>query len=107
MAAETATRPGLASRGLGLILRGMIRAYQLLISPVLPGTCRYLPSCSSYAIDAVAQHGPLKGGALALWRILRCNPWGGAGYDPVPPTLCHHHERGGDAKPPTKFAEDF
>jgi len=96
----------LASRGLGLVLRGAIRAYQLLLSPVLPGACRYEPSCSAYAIEAVARHGPLKGGALALWRILRCNPWGGAWYDPVPPTLCHH-ERGGDAKPPTKLAEFF
>ena len=68
----------------GLLLRGMIRAYQLLLSPVLPPSCRFLPSCSDYAAEAIARHGALRGGALAAKRLLRCHPWGGSGYDPVP-----------------------
>jgi uncharacterized protein len=67
-----------------LFLRGLIRAYQLLLSPVLPPACRYEPSCSRYASEAIAQHGAAAGSWLALRRLLRCHPWGGAGYDPVP-----------------------
>ena len=69
----------------GLALRGAIRAYQLLISPVVPPHCRYSPSCSAYALEAVRRLGPGQGGWLALKRILRCHPWGGHGWDPVPP----------------------
>lgn len=65
-------------------LIGMVRLYQLLLSPVLGPSCRYLPSCSAYAIDAVRIHGALRGGWLAGGRILRCHPWGGHGLDPVP-----------------------
>ena len=65
----------------------LIRGYQLVISPWLPPSCRFEPSCSHYALDAVKRHGPLLGPALAVWRILRCNPFGGQGYDPVPRTL--------------------
>ena len=54
------------------------------ISPLKPPTCRFTPTCSQYAIEAIRKHGPFKGLALAVWRILRCNPWGGSGYDPVP-----------------------
>ena len=61
-----------------------IRFYQVAISPYTPPSCRFIPSCSEYARQAIAKHGPLKGSALALWRILRCHPWGGSGYDPVP-----------------------
>lgn len=61
-----------------------IRLYQVAISPYTPPSCRFIPSCSEYARQAIAKHGPLKGSALALWRILRCHPWGGSGYDPVP-----------------------
>lgn len=68
----------------GTILRGAIRAYQLFISPLMPGTCRYWPSCSAYGMTAIARHGALRGGWLTLRRFLRCNPWGGWGYDPVP-----------------------
>jgi putative membrane protein insertion efficiency factor len=68
----------------GLGLRGMIRAYQLLLAPVLPPACRYLPSCSHYAAEAIDRHGPLRGGLLAARRLCRCHPWGGSGYDPVP-----------------------
>lgn len=61
-----------------------VRLYQLLISPLLPPVCRYYPSCSSYMIEAVRKHGALKGSFLGLRRLLRCAPWGGHGYDPVP-----------------------
>lgn len=58
--------------------------YQRAISPMLPPSCRFTPSCSAYAVEALKKHGPIKGLLLAIWRILRCNPWGGSGYDPVP-----------------------
>ena len=70
-----------------LLLRATIRAYQLLLAPVLPPACRYLPSCSQYADEAIATHGPLRGSLLAARRICRCHPWGGSGYDPVPAPL--------------------
>ncbi|WP_119461229.1 membrane protein insertion efficiency factor YidD [Rhodospirillaceae bacterium SYSU D60014] len=63
---------------------GCIRAYQILISPVLPPTCRFAPSCSAYAGEAIALHGVMTGLWLATRRILRCHPWGGSGFDPVP-----------------------
>jgi putative membrane protein insertion efficiency factor len=66
------------------LLWGLIRGYQLFISPVLPMSCRYTPSCSAYAAEAVMKHGALRGGWLALKRFGRCHPWGGWGYDPVP-----------------------
>lgn len=62
-----------------------VRAYQLLISPLLPASCRYTPTCSQYAIEALKVHGPLRGSWLAIRRIGRCHPWGGHGHDPVPP----------------------
>ena len=58
--------------------------YKACISPLLPAACRYTPTCSEYAVEALKKHGPFKGGWLALKRIARCNPWGGSGYDPVP-----------------------
>jgi len=69
---------------LNLLLRGLIRLYQLVLSPLLPPRCRYLPSCSDYAIEALARRGVLGGLWLALRRIARCHPWGGSGYDPAP-----------------------
>ncbi len=63
----------------------VIRAYQLVVSPLLLPSCRFLPSCSDYAIEAVGRHGVLRGAILALQRLGRCHPWGGSGYDPVPP----------------------
>ncbi len=66
------------------LLVAPIRLYQIVISPLLPKSCRYQPTCSAYAIEALHRHGPLKGGWLAARRIGRCHPWGGAGYDPVP-----------------------
>lgn len=62
----------------------MIRAYKLLISPLFAGSCRYLPSCSDYAAEAVRVHGVLRGTALAAVRLAKCHPLGGAGLDPVP-----------------------
>ncbi|ARC89999.1 membrane protein insertion efficiency factor YidD [Rhodovulum sp. MB263] len=62
-----------------------IQAYRMVLSPWIGFNCRYQPTCSAYALEALETHGALRGGALALWRILRCNPWGGCGYDPVPP----------------------
>jgi putative membrane protein insertion efficiency factor len=63
---------------------GLVRFYQLAISPYFPPRCRYQPTCSAYSIEALQKHGALKGGWLALKRIGRCHPWGGTGYDPVP-----------------------
>ncbi|WP_419181631.1 membrane protein insertion efficiency factor YidD [Novosphingobium mangrovi (ex Huang et al. 2023)] len=68
----------------GLLLIGIARAWQLGPSRLMPPTCRYTPSCSQYAIEAVRKHGAIKGGCLAIWRLLRCQPWGGHGHDPVP-----------------------
>lgn len=62
----------------------MIRFYKKRISPGLPPSCRYQPTCSEYAYEALEKYGIFKGGRLALWRILRCNPFGGSGWDPVP-----------------------
>ena len=61
-----------------------IRFYQLAISPLTPPSCRFTPTCSEYARHALIKHGPVKGLLLAVGRVLRCNPWGGSGYDPVP-----------------------
>jgi putative membrane protein insertion efficiency factor len=65
-------------------LRALVRVYQLGVSPVLGPRCRYLPSCSSYALEALDLHGPWRGSCYAIRRIARCHPWGGSGYDPVP-----------------------
>jgi putative membrane protein insertion efficiency factor len=62
----------------------LIRAYQWLISPLLGPACRYTPTCSHYAAEAVEMHGALKGTALAAWRLLRCHPFARGGFDPVP-----------------------
>lgn len=62
----------------------MIRIYQRCISPMLGQNCRFVPTCSQYAVEALRRHGPLKGGWLTVRRILRCHPWGGSGFDPVP-----------------------
>ncbi|SDL00286.1 hypothetical protein SAMN05661010_00725 [Modicisalibacter muralis] len=80
------------NRLLGGVLIGLIRVYQYVISPLLGPRCRFWPSCSSYAIDAVRLHGPFRGGWLALKRILKCHPWHPGGVDPVPPPRCHGHD---------------
>lgn len=96
-------------RAVSFALLGLIRGYQLLISPMFPPSCRYFPTCSDYARQAVVRHGALAGSWLAVKRLSRCHPWGGLGYDPVPgsvpgslplpsrtappagPRLCGHH----------------
>ncbi len=65
------------------LLVWLVRGYQVLISPGLPGRCKYYPSCSQYAIDALGEYGVLRGLVLASWRVLRCNPFSYGGYDPV------------------------
>ncbi|MDC7996069.1 membrane protein insertion efficiency factor YidD [Altibacter sp. HG106] len=72
-------------RRLATLLIGLIKLYQELLSPILPSTCRYQPTCSHYGIEALRMHGLIKGSRLMLRRITRCHPWGGSGYDPVPP----------------------
>lgn len=67
-----------------LVLKALIRGYQILISPLLPATCRYTPTCSSYALTAIERFGPVRGSWMATKRIVRCNPWHAGGYDPVP-----------------------
>lgn len=64
---------------------GLIRLYQRFVSPLIPPVCKFHPSCSHYAAEALRTHGLARGGALAVWRILRCNPFSRGGYDPVPP----------------------
>ena len=65
------------------ILIWIIRFYQKVISPMFPPCCRFVPTCSQYAIEAISKYGPIKGGGKAVWRILRCNPFSKGGYDPV------------------------
>ena len=71
-------------RVLAVPLIGLIRLYQLLVSPLLPaGTCKYHPTCSTYAVEALRTHGLLRGSVLAVWRLARCNPWSHGGVDRV------------------------
>jgi putative membrane protein insertion efficiency factor len=66
------------------VAMSLIRLYQLTLSRMLPSSCRFHPSCSQYGYEAYQKHGIVKGTRLTAWRIMRCNPWGGSGYDPVP-----------------------
>ena len=66
------------------VLRAAVRAYRWFLSPLLPRSCRFHPSCSEYADEALARYGALRGGWLAVRRVCRCGPWHGGGYDPVP-----------------------
>lgn len=72
------------SRGIGWGLIAMVRLYQLTLSPIIGGQCKYLPSCSNYCIEAIQTRGPLVGTLLSAWRLVRCNPLSKGGYDPVP-----------------------
>lgn len=78
------TPAGFVVRG---ILRGLIRLYQWVLSPLLGPHCRHAPTCSSYALEAIERHGAWAGGWLAVARISRCHPWGSQGFDPVPAAL--------------------
>jgi putative membrane protein insertion efficiency factor len=70
---------------MGRVLVGGIRLYQILLSPLLGASCRFVPTCSAYGIEAIRLHGAWRGGLLTARRISRCHPWGGHGHDPVPP----------------------
>jgi uncharacterized protein len=69
---------------IGRFMVGCIRLYKRFLSPLLPPSCRFTPSCSRYTVEAIQKHGALRGTLLGTWRILRCNPFGKGGYDPVP-----------------------
>lgn len=92
-------------RRLGRMLILLVRFYQYFISPMLPPSCRYEPTCSAYMIEAIQVHGPLKGLYLGVRRVLRCHPLRDGGYDPVPPPCCAHQQRNTEEKlkndPPT------
>jgi len=81
--------PGLGARAARLLVSLPIHAYRLFLSPVLAPACRFQPSCSAYALEAIQMHGALRGGWLAVRRIARCRPGGGSGLDPVPPLAQH------------------
>lgn len=90
--------PALLDLPLRLLLLFLIHAYRLVLSPVLPPSCRFTPTCSTYGLEAIRRHGALYGGWLTLRRIARCHPWGGMGYDPVPgeshrPGCGHSHQK--------------
>ena len=72
------------SKLLAKFMVALVKLYQYILSPLLPGVCRYTPSCSEYGLQALRKHGPWLGGWLTLKRSLSCHPWGGHGYDPVP-----------------------
>jgi uncharacterized protein len=76
------------------IVKSLITAYRWLVSPLLAPSCRYYPSCSAYALDAVEAHGALRGAWLATKRIARCHPWHAGGVDPVPPAQDAHRPHG-------------
>lgn len=84
-------------RLIGYVLIIPVKLYQWIISPILPQSCRYNPTCSHYMIEAIKEWGPFKGVYLGTKRILSCHPWGGSGNDPVPEnpakksTQCNHH----------------
>ena len=89
------TVSGAVSNAVSLGLRALVRGYQLLVSPLLGTNCRFAPSCSEYAMEALERHGPARGTWLTAKRLCRCHPWGGHGFDPVPECAAghgrHHH----------------
>ena len=101
-------RPSLVARPAVLL----VRFYQRWISPVLPPSCRFHPSCSQYAVEALTTHGLIRGSALTLWRLLRCAPWHPGGIDPVPPRRTHSprhdvsHDEGRPDGPPAHSTEE-
>ena len=83
---------------LGMFLRGLVRLYRLAISPFMAPCCRFQPTCSEYALEALALHGALAGGWLVLRRIVRCHPWCRWGYDPVPEAAARRGSGGRPAR---------
>ena len=75
------------------VLIAILRFYKRHISPLLPNACIYTPTCSEYAMEAIQKHGVFKGTGLAIWRVLRCNPFHEGGYDPVPEPKKHKENR--------------
>jgi uncharacterized protein len=92
-AGEPAHKPASAARALAT---APIRFYQAFISPAIPRRCKYEPTCSRYAVDAIREYGILKGLVLGGWRLLRCNPWSHGGYDPVQDQRLFGIDRSGD-----------
>ena len=82
------------AKAASVFLMVLVRAYQLLVSPVMAPSCRFAPSCSDYAMEALTRFGPVRGGWLAARRIARCHPWGDQGLDPVP-EIAEQHPGGG------------
>jgi len=82
-------RASAARTWLSLPFIAAIRVYQATLSPIMGGQCRFVPTCSDYALQAYRLHGPWRGTALTVRRILRCHPWGGSGHDPVPEPPTH------------------
>ncbi len=80
-------------RFVGALFRCFIRIYQMVISPLKTPCCRFQPTCSAYAREAFLLHGPVKGAMLTIRRLMRCHPWGGSGYDPVPVPLSKRKEK--------------
>lgn len=90
--ADEAVAPAPVRNPLTLLLLGLVRAYQLIVSPWFPQRCKYYPSCSAYAVTALRTHGLVNGLGLSAWRLLRCNPWSLGGVDHVPPRGESVHE---------------
>lgn len=80
----TPGRPGALARLGAAPLIGLVLLYRALLSPLMGGRCRFHPTCSEYALQALRRHGPVRGGWLTVRRLARCHPWGGSGYDPPP-----------------------
>ena len=78
-------------------MRCLVYGYRLLISPWLPPACRFMPNCSSYALEALTEHGAIRGGWLIIKRISKCHPWGGSGFDPVPDVRKHRSLSSGES----------
>jgi putative membrane protein insertion efficiency factor len=95
------------SRAFAAVLLAPVRLYRRYVSPALPARCKYYPSCSAYAVEAVRELGPVKGTILAAWRLARCNPWSNGGYDPLEnrslfrpaPDEQTHHDHGTPGAP--------
>ena len=86
------------------LLLAPIRFYQRFVSPALPRRCKYLPTCSDYAVQAIRAYGPWRGAVLAGWRLLRCNPWSHGGYDPVSAQTLFKRSSSRAASPPKRTA---